>query len=336
MKLLDCTLRDGANVVGNGFSRELTDSMLKGMLQNGITAIEFGNAKGMGAYEKVASVAPLTDLEYLQLAQPYATRGELGMFMLAKCAAPECAQMAADYGMRFMRVGNNAGDGKMSLDAVKSVKDAGLYCRYSLMKAYISTPEQLAEESAMLEQEGVDCITIMDSAGTMTPKDAAAYTAALKQAVKIPVGFHGHNNLGLSQANALAALEYGADELDCGLLGMARSAGNCSTELLAAVLEQQEVATGVDLLGLLQYLDEELIPAMAQHQYKPAVMPVDLILGMSGCHSTFLNLFKTVADRYGVSLYQLITAVSKLDRKAPSKELIERIAETLRCGRVIL
>ena len=80
----------------------------------------------------------------------------------------------------------------------------------------------------------------------------------------------------------------------------------------------------------LNILKEELIPAMAQHQYKPAVMPVDLILGMSGCHSTFLNLFKTIAGQYGVSLYQLITAVSKLDRKAPSKEWFERIAETLR------
>lgn len=329
MKLLDCTLRDGANVVGNGFSRELTISMLKGMLHNGITAIEFGNAKGMGAYDKVGSVAPLTDLEYLQLAQQYAGEGELGMFMLAKCAAPEYAKMAADHGMQFVRVGNNAGDGKMSLAAVKSVKEAGLFCRYSLMKAYICTPEQLAEEAAMLEQEGVDCITIMDSAGTMTPKDAVAYTAALKQAVKIPVGFHGHNNLGLSQANALAALESGADELDCGLLGMARSAGNCSTELLTAVLEQQNIATGVDLFGLLRYLDEELIPAMAQHHYKPAVMPVDLVLGMSGCHSTFLNLFKSVTDQYGVSLYRLITAVSKLDRKAPSKELIESIVEIL-------
>ena len=182
----------------------------------------------------------------------------------------------------------------------------------------------------MLEKEGVDCITIMDSAGTMTPKDAAAYTQALKQAVKIPVGFHGHNNLGLSQANALAALESGVDELDCGLLGMARSAGNCSTELLVAVLEQQKLSTGVDLWGLLQYLDEELIPAMAQYNYKPAVAPIDLVLGMSGCHSNFLGMFKSVAEAYGVSLYQLITRVSSVDRKAPPKDLLESIAATLK------
>lgn len=57
----------------------------------------------------------------------------------------------------------------------------------------------------MLQDAGVDKITIMDSAGTMFPEEAAAYTKALKAAASIPVGFHGHSNLGLSQANALAA-----------------------------------------------------------------------------------------------------------------------------------
>ena len=29
MKIMDCTLRDGANVLGNGFPRELTEMMLR-------------------------------------------------------------------------------------------------------------------------------------------------------------------------------------------------------------------------------------------------------------------------------------------------------------------
>ena len=76
----------------------------------------------------------------------------------------------------------------------------------------------------------------MDSADTMMPDDAFAYVKALKSRVKIPVAFHGHNNLGLSVANALSAYEAGADVFDCGLLGMAHSAGNCATELAAAEL----------------------------------------------------------------------------------------------------
>ena len=77
----------------------------------------------------------------------------------------------------------------------------------------------------------------MDSAGTMVPEQVDAYVRALKAAVAIPVGFHGHNNLGLSVANALAAQEAGATVFDCGLLGMARSAGNCATELAAAAFQ---------------------------------------------------------------------------------------------------
>ena len=330
MKLLDCTLRDGANVVGNGFSKELTVSMIEGLLNCGITTIELGNAKGIGAYDQLNSTAPLTDAEYMKIAGNYADKGELGLFMLAKCAKEENVRMAADYGVRFVRVGNNAGDGEKSVEAVRQVKTAGMTCRYSLMKAYISTPEELAKEAAMLEAAGVDIITIMDSAGTMTPHQTTQYVQAMKAEVKIPIGFHGHNNLGLSQANAIAALEAGAEELDCGLLGMARSAGNCSTELLVAALQREGYLKEVDLQKLLQYLDEALIPAMEQYDYRPAVKPVDLILGMAGCHSTFLGLFQRIAKEMDVPLYPLILQVSKLDQKAPSEALIREIAETLK------
>lgn len=44
VKLMDCTLRDGANVVGKGFSAQLTDLMLDGLTACRIPIIEFGNA----------------------------------------------------------------------------------------------------------------------------------------------------------------------------------------------------------------------------------------------------------------------------------------------------
>ncbi|MCF0137212.1 MAG: 4-hydroxy-2-oxovalerate aldolase [Oscillospiraceae bacterium] len=327
MKLFDCTLRDGANVVGNGFSGELTLSIVRNLIGCGITDIELGNAKGLGAYEKLNSAAPLTDLEYMKLVSPYTGSGNLGMFQLAKLADERNIRAAAEHGLHFLRVGNNAGDGKQSVSAVKQVKAAGLYCRYSQMKAYICTPEELAEEARMLECEGVDAITIMDSAGTMMPADAAAYVEALKEKVSVPVGFHGHSNLGLSQANAMAAANAGADEIDCGLLGMARSAGNCSTELAAAVFVRENRLDGVKLYELLEYLDGELIPEMKKLDYRPAVMPIDLILGLSGAHSSFLPLFKRAAQENNVSLYKLIVDVSSKDRKAPSEELIRKTAQ---------
>lgn len=330
MRLFDCTLRDGANVVGNGFSAELTESMVKGLLACGIQDIELGNAKGVGAYEQLGAKAPLTDSEYMQLVKPYTNEGHLGMFILAKLTTEERVKEAADNGLSFLRVGANAGDGKDSVDAIKKVKAAGLTCRYSLMKAYVCTPQELAAEAKLLEDAGVDCITIMDSAGMMFPEDAAAYTAALKEAVSIPVGFHGHSNLGLSQANALAAAKAGADEIDGGLLGMARSAGNCATELAVATLQKEGYLQDIDFYQLLAYLDTELIPAMAEYQYHVAVCPVDLMLGLTGCHSSYLGTFKRIAEEEDVSLYRLIADVSAIDRKNPSEVLIKECASKLK------
>lgn len=330
MRLFDNTLRDGGNVVGHGFPLNLTVSIIQGLLSAGIQDIELGNSKGLGAYDQLNATNCPSDEEYLQAVQPYVGKGRLGMFMLARCANADKIKLAADNGLTCLRVGANASDGAGSVDAVKLVKAAGLTCRYSLMKAYVSAPEELAGEARMLQDAGVDMITIMDSAGTMFPKDATAYVSALKQKVSIPVGFHGHSNLGLSQANALAAVAAGADEIDCGLLGMARSAGNCSTELAAATLQREGYLQNVDLYQLLTYLENELIPAMEKYQYHVAVNPTDLMLGVAGCHSNFLPMFKKVAQEEQVSLLRLIAQVSVLDRKSPSEALMREVAATLK------
>lgn len=325
MKILDCTLRDGANVVGMGFDAQLTKMMIEGMLKVGITMIEMGNAHGIGAIE-ASERAPLSDIEYLELIQPYLSKAEMGMFMMKKYASQENIDLAAKYGLRFLRIGANAGDGAGAFEGIRKVKAAGLKCRYSLMKAYVLGPEELAEEAKMLADCGLDEITIMDSAGTMMPDQVEEYVKSLVSAVDIPVGFHGHNNLGLSVANALAAQRVGATVFDTGLLGMARSAGNCATELLVAAFQRKGWMGDIDLYSLLDFLDNELIPAMKTYDYKPAVLPLDIILGYSGCHSGYTKLFMDIANQMNVSLYKLIIEASKLDRKAPTAELLKAVA----------
>ena len=251
------------------------------------------------------------------------------MFMGYQQGTEKNIALAKKYGLNFLRVGTNAGDGKLAADAVKRVKAAGLVCRYSLMKAYVLSPEELAKEAAMLEKCGLDEITIMDSAGTMMPDQVEAYCRAMTAKIGIPVAFHGHNNLGLSVANALAAYRGGATVFDCGLLGMARSAGNCATELAAAAFQRMGLMEDIDVLKLLEFLDADLIPAMAEYGYHPAVKPIDLILGLGGAHSSFTKLFQEIAEKENVSLYQLILEVSKINRKDPSRDLVERIAATL-------
>lgn len=178
--------------------------------------------------------------------------------------------------------------------------------------------------------ENIDEITLMDPAGCMFPEEVSAAVEAMKKAVKVPIGFHCHANMGMCAANAMAAWRSGADILDCGLLGMARSAGNMPTELATALMQKQGQCSELDLYGLLHYLDRELIPAMDQNGYTTMLKPKDLILGYSGCRSAFVKTFTAVAKDTGVDLYRLIVETSALDRKDPDEALMRQVAASLK------
>lgn len=331
IRLMDCTLRDGANVVGKGFSAEVTDMILDGLTSCRVPFIELGNAGGIGAYEVAGFTNAETDQTYLDIAGKYIDRGsELGMFLNAKRYREKNVEAAKEGGLSFLRVGADAGDAEIAVQAVRDIKKHGLKAFYSAMKAYLLTPQELAEEAKKLEAAGLDEITIMDSAGTMLPEQTAEYARALSDAVAIPVAFHGHNNLGMSAANAVAAIQNGASILDCGLMGMARSAGNLATELCVAIMQRMGWMKDVDLYGLLHFIDGRLGPAMEEAGYHNPLPPLELILGMSGCHSSFLKRFKEAAEAERSDLYRLIAETSALDRKDPSKELIAKVAESLR------
>lgn len=330
MQLLDCTLRDGANVVGKGFSAELTKIILEGLIESNIRVIEMGNCLGVGAYEANNSKSPLNDLEYMELAQPYLDKAEIGMFIGQKNANEKNIELAARKGMKFLRVGANAGYGRESKEAIKLIKKHGMKARYALMKGYILSSKDLADEAKRLESYGLDEVTIMDSAGTMLPSQVKEYVETMVDAISIPVGFHGHNNLGLSVANAMIAFESGASSVDCGLMGMARSAGNLPTEVAVAAFNRIGLLEGIDFYKLLKFIDEKLAPGMAKYDYKASIEPIDLVYGYAGCHSSFAKLFEIISKEKGVGLYPLIVEVSKVDREAPTNELIELVANRMK------
>ncbi len=328
--LMDCTLRDGGNVVGKGFREDITDMVLDGLTACHVPIIEFGNSGGIGAYEVAGFTDALTDLEYLKIAEKYLGRGsDIGMFLNAKRYREKNVDLAAEYNMAFLRVGADAGDGDIALQAIADIKKRNMKAFYSSMKAYLLSPEDLAEEAKKLEAAGLDQYTIMDSAGTMVPDQVAAYTETLSKALTIPVAFHCHNNLGLSAANALAAWQNGASILDCGLMGMARSAGNLATEICVALMQRYGELMDIDLFAMLDFIENRLQPAMEKHNYHNPVTPTDLTLGFSGCHSSFLKTFKKVAKEQDVNLFRLITEVSAINQKNPSEDLILQTAARL-------
>ena len=105
LKIMDCTLRDGANVVGKGFPADLTDSMIKALLAANVDYIEMGNAGGIGAYEVAGFTKAETDETYLDLIQPYVATGKVGMFLNAKRYRKKYVELGTQKGLAFLRGG---------------------------------------------------------------------------------------------------------------------------------------------------------------------------------------------------------------------------------------
>ncbi|TCK23654.1 hydroxymethylglutaryl-CoA lyase [Ancylobacter aquaticus] len=127
----------------------------------------------------------------------------------------------------------------------------------------------LALAQAYLEA-GLHSVTLADTTGMANPRQVSALVSAFKGRFgAVPLTLHFHNTRGMGLANALAALEAGADRFDASLGGIGGcpfapgATGNISTEDLVHMLDEMGVDTGVDLSALLALARS--LPALLGH-----------------------------------------------------------------------
>jgi 4-hydroxy 2-oxovalerate aldolase len=109
---------------------------------------------------------------------------------------------------------------------------------------------------------GASTAYLVDTAGHFMPKEVSKIISEMKDKLKIKVGFHGHNNLGLAIANTIAAIEAGADSVDASLLGIGRAGGNAQLEALVSLMKRMGYAKGIDLDRLLEAGEKLIAPIM--------------------------------------------------------------------------
>ena len=114
-------------------------------------------------------------------------------------------------------------------------------------------PGFLLEMVQEAELCGARRITLYDTNGSAEPFALRDLIDGLTAGLDVPLFFHGHNDLGLATANALAAVQAGALGLDLTVNGIGDRAGNGSLEQVALSLALRGVSTGIalDRLGML-------------------------------------------------------------------------------------
>lgn len=325
--ILDATLRDSGYAIHFQFSARDTRNLCQGLEKAGVTMIEVGHGLGLGASSVTNGVALETDEDYLGAAAAALTHARFGAFFIPGLGSKEDLAKAANLGMYFVRIGYEVTEIDVARPYVDFAKELGLEVWLNPMKSYaVSASEFGSIAFRAASWQSVDTLCLVDSAGCMLPDEVAAYVTSARQSCDLPLGFHGHNNLGMANANCLAAVGAGATCVDGTLRGMGRSAGNAQTEILAYALQQAGYETAVDPVALFHVVTSYLEPLMLQPQGIP---PLEALYGMTRFHSSHLPRFRRALAKFDVDLKRLIMAVSKIDCISPSDELIESVARDL-------
>src|SRR3546814_3620238 len=70
----------------------------------------------------------------------------------------------------------------------------------------------------------------MDSVGVLSPGGSAQLVRSVRGLTDLKLEIHAHNDFGMGVANALAALDAGADVAHASVLGLGERAGNTRSE----------------------------------------------------------------------------------------------------------
>ncbi|HWR22712.1 MAG TPA: 4-hydroxy-2-oxovalerate aldolase [Feifaniaceae bacterium] len=308
IKILDVTLRDGMHAVSHSFTAETMGNLAAQIDTIGVDSMEFGHGNGLAGSSLQYGMAASSDLEYIQKVSAAVHNTELCIVIIPGIGTRHELRMARDYGVSIARLATQITECDIAKQHIQMAKEMGFQPRTLLPHAAPLDVESTVKYAQMSESFGSEVVYLLDGGGAMLPEQVFERVSAMRKAIDVEIGFHGHNNLSLAVANSLAAVEAGATHIDCCLKGFGAGAGNCPVEPFAAALQKRGVHTGVDLYKAMDVGDRYLKPLM------PAPMELasdQIMLGYAGCYSSFLLFARRAGQKYGVDPRDIILEVGR-------------------------
>lgn len=330
IKIIDTTLRDGSYAINFNFTLEQNTQITQGLDECGIEYIEVGHGVGLNASNMGFGQALHSDKDYISSAAKAVKKAKIGVFCIPNIAKIDDINLAADCGIKFIRIGTNVTETQNSEKYIKRAKSLGLEVFANYMKSYCLEPSMFAEKVISSESFGADGVYIVDSAGGMMKKDIELYYKAIRKVSNIPVGFHAHDNLGLAIANNLECVDMGLDFVDTSLQGLGRSAGNASTEIMIMTLLKKGIKLNIDYLKL-QEVGHKLVTPLLRAVGKE---PLDTISGFADFHSSYMGHIKKYSSLYKINPLKLIIEYAKYDRINLNEAVMDDIAKNIKDNQV--
>ena len=234
----DATLRDGEQTPGVVFRKEEKVALAKALDLIGVDRIEAG--------------MPAVSEEDMQAVKEIVRLDLQAKIMVFSRAAASDIDKAVECGawgiileipsgiprLKYQFSWSEEEVIKRSVDSINYAKKRGLfvsYFPYDATRAELPFLKTLLKEVTNNSQP--DSIALVDTTGCILPEGIKFLVQEIKKITNLPIEIHTHNDLGLSVANSLAAVEAGAEVIHACVNGLGERCGNTPLEEIVVCLK---------------------------------------------------------------------------------------------------
>lgn len=247
INIFDTTLRDGEQVPGCKLNHKQKIIVAKQLEELGVDVLEAGfPISSPGDFQAVELISK-------EIRKPIICGLSRAVEKDIKVAAE-----ALVYAQR-PRIHTGLGTSDQHIyTKLKSTQEAVLERAVSAVKyakSFVEDVEFYAEDAGRTDEvylakvveavikAGATVVNIPDTTGYCLPMEYGAKMQYLIENVKgienVTISAHCHNDLGLSTANSIAAIQHGARQIECTINGLGERAGNTSLEEVVMVIKQR-------------------------------------------------------------------------------------------------
>jgi D-citramalate synthase len=237
VKILDTTLRDGEQTPGVSLTPESKLKIAKALDDLGVDVIEAGAAiTSEGEREGIKLIAN----EGLKAEISTYCRiitGDIDLALACDVDSVFLVAPTSDLHIQY-KLGISRDELiERMLKAIQYSKDHGLVVDLCAEDGSRTDPKFLAKVINAAAECKIDRFTVADTVGIMVPEKITSIFDYLTKEVKVPLGIHCHDDLGLATANTIAAVKAGASMVDVAVNGLGERAGNAALEEVVMALK---------------------------------------------------------------------------------------------------
>lgn len=315
VRILDCTLRDGGYINDFRFGNEVICSIVSKLTKASVDIIECGFLK-TGAFDENRSLYGSVEAIRKHIGIKNKNLMYVAMIQFGKITEEEIAPWDGSS-IDGIRVTFHEHEIEDAFALGKKLMEKGYKLFMQPVGTMTYTDEALLRLIEKINALKPYAFYMVDTLGTMYKNDLLRmfYLVDHNLDKKICVGFHSHNNLQLSFANAQELMQLNTPRqliIDASVYGMGRGAGNLHTELVTQYINSN-LGLHYDNIAILEIIDEYIRPLSMKYTW--GYDAAYYIASITGCHPNYATFLLNKQTLHVQDIHSILNSLS-MDRRA--------------------